>query len=100
MNAALNATQLQSMVQHWLATPACAYLGSPYGHNLAALLQQPMQGHGGADAVIAKLREDIPVLAALPPETINIYATDLGNQPHRLLLEIAGQSIPLRMEAR
>jgi len=99
MNAAITASQLHHMVQHWLSTPACAYLGSRYGHPLATLLQQPLFTHSGADEVIAKLRRDIPLLAALPPETINVYATDLGHQQQRLLLDIAGQSIPLNRGA-
>jgi len=94
--ATISRLQLQAMVQHWLATPAGAYLGSAYGHNLPALLQQPMQQAGyGADEVLAKLRHDIPLLAVLPPETIHLYAHALDTQQQQVFLDMAGHTVPL-----
>jgi len=98
--ATVTGMQLQHMVRHWLSTPACAYLGSAYGHNLAGWLQQPLQAHNGADEVIAKLRQDIRLLAILPPESLNLYATEQDNQPPHLSLEMAGQSVPVTMGTR
>jgi len=98
--ATVTGPQLQHMVRHWLATPACAYLSSTYGHNVAALLQQPMQSASAADEVIAKLRQDIGLLAVLPPEALNLYATEQGSQQSHLSLEIAGQSLPVTVGPR
>ena len=86
---AITASDLQSMVTHWIGCPPNGYLGSTYGSDLQSLLQSPMEA-GVADAVIAKLRSDIPIIGSLDRSMVNIYAERLGIDKMALNIEVAG----------
>lgn len=94
MAATITTSDIHLMVRHWLNTPAGSYLGSSYGSNVADLLQSPLSGIG-ADAVIAKMVSDIPVLSVLPDGAINIYAAQTDVDSVELVIEIAGQTISI-----
>jgi len=85
----LSTSEIADMVRHWLATPVNAYLGSGYGNDLKALLQQPMNS-GLADGFLQKLVADVPVLAALPAGALNLYMEPVGKDQQRLIIDIAG----------
>ncbi len=53
--ATITGNEIQGMVGHWLKTPVNGYLGSDYGQDVKALLQQP-QTDGAPDAFLQKLR--------------------------------------------
>lgn len=97
-NTLYTTTEIGNMVRHWLATPPDAYLGSSYGNNLRDLLQAPMATQF-ADAVIAKMKEDIPILGVLPNGSINIYMQDTPgrNDGKTLFVEVVGQMIQLQL---
>lgn len=82
-------TDVQSMIGHWLKTPVNGYLGSSYGQDTKALLQQP-QATGEANAYIAKLRVDVPVLDLLPSNAVNLYGLHSGVDRLDIVLEVAG----------
>lgn len=90
--ATITGTEIQKMVRHWLNTPAGSYLGSSYGSNIKELLQRP-QADGMADAVIRKMRADIPILQSLPNGSINIYSVRVSPDRLDLVIEVAGQAI-------
>ena len=90
--ATITGTEIQKMVRHWLNTPAGSYLGSIYGSNIKDLLQRP-QADGMADAVIRKMRADIPILQSLPDGSINIYSVRVSPDRLDLMIEVAGQAI-------
>ena len=69
--ATITGNEIQGMVGHWLKTPVNGYLGSDYGQDVKALLQQP-QADGAPDAFLQKLRSDVTVLQALPAGSINL----------------------------
>ena len=94
-SANLSGTQILSMVTHWLNTPVNGYLGSSYGADTKALLQKPNQP-GLADAFIAKMRRDIPVLGLLSPGQINIYAVGVGSDALRMVINVAGTDFEIR----
>lgn len=77
------------MVRHWLNTPVCGYLGSNYGQDIKALLQRAISDNG-ADALLAKLRADIPVIAAMPSGSVNLYSYPVGNDQIRIVIDVAG----------
>ena len=79
---------LQGMITHWLNTPPNGYLGSSYGSDPQALLQEPTSS-GLGDAFIDKMAEDIPLIAALPAGAVNVYFEDLSNDKRGLLIEVA-----------
>ena len=95
MSSKITPQSVQAMVTHWLSTPVNAYLGSDYGSDLMPLLQLPLRDHTAADAAITKLRTDVPIITALPPESTAIYTYA---EPEKvdslgLVVEVAGQAI-------
>jgi hypothetical protein len=92
MGKTIDGLEMQAMVRHWLNTPVCGYLGSDYGQDVKSLLQLPMSD-GAADAFLAKLREDVLAVSALPPEAINLYGVRPTPERLELFIEIAGQTV-------
>lgn len=88
----VTALEVQDMVRHWLETPPNGYLGSSYGCDLKALLQNPMTA-GLADSFIDKMISDVPVLANLPAGAINIYVEEVGNDTQKLIIDLNGSLI-------
>jgi len=86
--------ELEAMVEHWLKTPVCGYLGSGYGQDIRALLQKP-QSDREANALIRKLKADLLILTSLPPDAINLYGTPDGVDSYRIVLEVAGRRFNL-----
>ena len=90
----INATDLQGMVTHWVSTPPNGYLGSGYGADTLAMLQNPMKT-GIADGYLKKLRADVPLVGALPPAAVNIYAQDTSPDKREIFLDVSGQMVAL-----
>lgn len=80
-------------MHHWLNTPAGSYHGSSYGHNIKRTLQKPTADTSEFDAVIAKMREDIPLLKLLPAGSVFIYSRPLGIDRTGLFIDVAGRAI-------
>jgi hypothetical protein len=85
---------LQLMIGHWLEVPVEGYLGSDYGQDIKALLQNP-QAAGQADEYIAKLKSDIPILQVMPPGTVNLYGVQTPPDRLDLVLEVAGTAFTI-----
>jgi hypothetical protein len=79
---------LQAMVRHWLNTPTSGYLGSDYGQEAKILLQRP-QEDGLADAVLNKLKADVPATGALS-DGVNLYSVQSAPDRMDVLIEVAG----------
>ena len=90
--ATITGNEIQGMVGHWLKTPVNGYLGSDYGQDVKALLQQP-QTDGAPDAFLQKLRSDVTVLQALPTGSLNLYGVPSLPDRLDLIVEVAGQTI-------
>lgn len=90
----ITATELQGMVTHWVGTPPNGYLGSGYGADTLAMLQAPMRT-GLADAFLTKLRADVPLVGALPPAALNLYAQDKGPDQRTIFIEASGELVAL-----
>ena len=88
----INGIDIQDMVSHWLHTPVNGYLGSSYGQDIKALLHRP-QADGAPEALLQKLRVDVPVLQALPSGAINLYSVQTPPDRLDLVIEVAGQAI-------
>ncbi len=78
---------LLNQVRHWLATSINGYLGSGYGIDLKAYLHKPMNTFDG-DAIIDKMRVDIPALGALPRSVVELYFEDVGLDGKKLHIAI------------
>ncbi len=90
--AEITGNDIQAMVTHWLKTPVNGYLGSDYGSDIKALLQNP-QTAGLADAFIDKARHDVPVISLLPSGAVNLYYRDQGPDNRELIVDVAGVDI-------
>lgn len=88
-NSAISAEDIQGMITHWLATPVNGYLGSDYGCDAKSLLQKALNS-GVADAFIAKMKKDIPILSVIPQENIGLYSAPEMPDKLRLFIAIAG----------
>lgn len=89
----MNAEEILGMVRHWLSTHPGSYLGSSYGFPGKDLLQQPLSG--GADIIIAKMLEDIPVLRGVERGAISLEMEQTGIDTTRLLINIAGHTVEI-----
>ncbi len=83
------ATDLQKSISHWLATPVNGYLGSGYGSDAPAMLQNPQRA-GLADSFLTKLQSDVPLAGALPRNALNMYAVDRGPDRKEIYIEASG----------
>ena len=90
--ATITGNDIQDMVSHWLYVPVNGYLGSSYGQDIKALLHRP-QADGAPEALLQKLRVDVPVLQALPSGAINLYSVQTAPDRLDLVIEVAGQAI-------
>lgn len=88
----ITSRDIAGMVGHWLRCPPSGYLGSDYGSDVKSLLQSPMSA-GLADDLIAKCRQDIPLLRAAPDGTVNIYSFDEGLDRKVIRFEVGGELV-------
>jgi hypothetical protein len=91
-DARITSADLSSMTEHWLGCPPGGYLGQSYGSEVKSLLQTPMAA-GLADGLIAKCRQDIPLLSLAAPGALNVYAYDLDFDKRAIVFEVAGNEI-------
>lgn len=94
MAEALNTDLIFRMVAHWLNTKPNTYYGSTYGSPLEDMLQKPLSSPI-ADAFLAKMHLDIPVLGSLPAGTINLHSEPDGVDSKLIYIEVDGQIMSL-----
>ncbi len=90
----ITAEDIQAMVTHWLHTPQNGYLGSGYGQNTKALLQLP-QLDGSPEEYLQKLKDDVPILKALPEGGVNLYGIHTAPDRLDLVIEVAGRTLSI-----
>ena len=83
---------IEAQIQHWLSTEVDGYLGSTYGSPLPELLQNPF-GAGLADAFLAKLRTDIPLLTMLPANAVDLSYVDTAPDKRTIFISFLGRAI-------
>ena len=94
----ITGTEISEMVDHWLHTPVNGYLGSDYGQDAKSLLQRPHM-EGAANGFLRKLREDVPVLDALPADAVALYGQPSGVDRLDIVLEVSGRTYNLSDES-
>lgn len=90
----ITAADVQDMVLHWLETPAESILGSGYGADIPSLLLQPLSGPV-ADAFLAKLRDDVPILQTLASDYVEMRVERLPPDKQIIYIDVAGSLIRL-----
>lgn len=68
---AIEATDIQKMVEHWLSTPPNGYFGQSYGADVRSMLLKELSTDN-ADSLLKKLRTDIPLLNQLNENQLSI----------------------------
>lgn len=92
--ATITGKDIQMMVRHWLSTPVNGYLGSDYGQDIKSLLQRPLSD-GMGDAILQKLRQDVPVIGVLPAGSVNLLQINKAPDKVTYCIEVAGNIINL-----
>lgn len=92
MTTRITARDVANMTEHWLGTPVNGYLGSSYGSDTKSLLQTPMAA-GLADGLVAKCRQDVPILLGASSDAINVYAYDADHQTKVIAFDISGELV-------
>lgn len=88
----ITGSDIQQMIAHWLATPVGTYLGSDYGNDIRALLQNP-QAAGLEQALMSKMRADVPIISALPSGAIQFYWQDVAPDKRFLVIDVSGSTL-------
>lgn len=92
MASRITPRDVYGMVDHWIKTPVNGYLGSRYGSDLKSLLQTP-QAAGIADGLIAKCRQDVPILTTAGPEAVSVWGESVGSDELRIVFRVLDQDI-------
>lgn len=87
--AQITKQDIQEMVYHWLNTPIYSYLGSDYGSDPKSLLHRPNE-IGSADAFIAKMKKDLPILAAYEA---SVFFVPIDEDKSALVVTLNGQFV-------
>ena len=86
---------VQNMISDWLATPTNGYLGSSYGQDLPSLLQQPLSAGVGADAFLAKLKVDVPILQIMPANSVNLFSVPTPPDKLDIVLQVGASAFTI-----
>lgn len=82
----IDVAKIVAMIEHWMATPPNGYFGSSYGNNMAEQLLKNTDAFT-ADAFLAKMKADIPVLQQLG-DGINIVQNHLDFERVQLYVQL------------
>jgi len=83
------------MILDWFSTPPNSYFGSSYGYILNKFLLQPLSTPL-ADALLNKLKTDIPVLAMLSSNELYIVSSDNGFE-QKVISLVLGNDISINL---
>lgn len=90
----ISTSHVVAMIEHWLATPPNGYFGSSYGNNLAEQLLKNTSAFT-ADAFLAKMKKDIPILDELGDE-LNIVQSHEGFERVRVYIQLGDIHIEVK----
>lgn len=90
----ITAQHVIQMINHWLKTPPNGYVGSSYGADLNSLLLKALTSNV-ADAFIAKMKQDLPLLQTLNSEQLALYSESEGFETTRIYLRVGDININL-----
>lgn len=67
----INANDVRRMIDHWLSTPPNGYFAQGYGADVKIMLLRELSS-SNADALLEKLKQDIPLLKQLDDDQLRI----------------------------
>lgn len=90
----IDAPAVKAMVVHWLATPPNGYFGSGYGADVRTMLLRDLSADS-ADALLKKLRRDLPLLDQFSDQQLRIETAVSGHDSLYVYLMIGAIQIAL-----
>ena len=90
----IDSIDVKAMVTHWLDTPPNGYFAQSYGADVRAMLLRELSADN-ADALLKKLRLDIPLLNSLDESQLSVSTTTTGFDKLNVYLTIGTIDIEL-----
>lgn len=86
--------KIYAMLDHWFNSEINGYFGSEYGPDLNSLLLGPLDSPV-ANAFIAKMKNDIPILKQLSADELSLYSVNEGFETKVIYLKVGDVAINL-----
>ena len=90
----IDRTKIYAMLDHWFNSEINGYIGSEYGPDLNSLLLGPLDSPV-ANAFIAKMKNDIPILKQLSADELSLYSVNEGFETKVIYLKAGDVAINL-----
>ena len=90
----IDRTKIYAMLDHWFNSEINGYIGSEYGPDLNSLLLGPLDSPV-ANAFIAKMKNDIPILKQLSADELSLYSVNEGFEAKVIYLKVGDVAINL-----
>lgn len=90
----IDAATIKAMVEHWLETPPNGYFASSYGADVRSMLLRDLS-MDNADALLKKLRTDLPLLEPFSDSQLRIMTDTAGHDALYVYLLIGAIQITL-----
>jgi len=90
----IDSNDIRRMIVHWLDTPPNGYFAQGYGSDVKVMLLRELSADN-ADALLEKLRQDIPLLAGLNDSQLRIETATQGFDTLLVYLRVGSIEIML-----
>ncbi len=90
----IDRTKIYAMLDHWFNSEINGYIGSEYGPDLNSLLLGPLDSPV-ANAFIAKMKNDLPILKQLSADELSLYSVNEGFETKVIYLKVGDVAINL-----
>lgn len=90
----IDSKKVQAMIEHWLNTPPNGYFGQSYGADIRNMLLRELSSDN-ADALLKKLRADIPLLDQLNDDQLSINTATQDFDKLHIYLRVGNIAISL-----
>ncbi|MBL8321031.1 MAG: hypothetical protein JNJ93_02070 [Acinetobacter sp.] len=90
----IDRAKIYAMLDHWFNSEINGYIGSEYGPDLNSLLLGPLDSPV-ANAFIAKMKNDLPILKQLSADELSLYSVNEGFETKVIYLKVGDVAINL-----
>lgn len=90
----IDRAKIYAMLDHWFNSEINGYIGSEYGPDLNSLLLGPLDSPV-ANAFIAKMKNDLPILKQLSADELSLYSVNEGFETKVIYLKAGDVAINL-----
>lgn len=90
----IDSNDVRRMIEHWIATPPNGYFSQGYGADVKSMLLRELTS-SNADALLEKLRQDIPLLASLNDSQLSVQTETVDFDRVNVYIMIGGIAILL-----